>query len=80
LIELVSLQSTASSIPPSTMSTSDAGFKAAVEEAEAAYNEGGVPIGACLVSSDGTILGRGHNMRVQKESKERGEVVSRLNI
>lgn len=62
------------------MSTSDAGFKAAVEEAEAGYNEGGVPIGACLVSSDGTILGRGHNMRVQKESKERGEVVSRLNM
>ncbi|KAK5102370.1 Cytosine deaminase [Exophiala xenobiotica] len=52
------------------MSTSDAGFRAAVEEAEAGYNEGGVPIGACLVSSDGTILGRGHNMRVQKETLE----------
>jgi len=48
------------------MSTSDSGFKAAVEEAEAGYNEGGVPIGACLVSKDGKILGRGHNMRVQK--------------
>lgn len=62
------------------MATSDAGFQAAVEEAEAGYNEGGVPIGACLVSSDGTILGRGHNMRVQKESKERGGVVSNLNM
>ncbi|KAK5944116.1 cytosine deaminase [Knufia obscura] len=45
------------------MSTSDAGFKAAVQEAEAGYNEGGVPIGACLVAKDGTVLGRGHNMR-----------------
>jgi len=62
------------------MSTSDAGFRAAVEEAEAGYNEGGVPIGACLVSSDGTILGRGHNLRVQKESKERGGVVGNLNM
>lgn len=50
------------------MSTSDLGFRAAVEEAEAGYNEGGVPIGACLVSKDGKILGRGHNMRVQKGS------------
>ena len=48
------------------MSTSDAGFIAAVEEAEAGYNEGGVPIGACLVDKHGKILGRGHNMRVQK--------------
>lgn len=50
------------------MSASDAGFKAAVEEAQAGYDEGGVPIGACLVGNDGQILGRGHNMRVQKGS------------
>lgn len=50
------------------MSTSDIGFKAAVEEARKGFDEGGVPIGACLVSADDKILGRGHNMRVQKSS------------
>lgn len=47
---------------------SDLGFVAAVEEAKAGFKEGGVPIGACLVSKEGKILGRGHNMRVQKGS------------
>ena len=47
---------------------SDPGFIAAVEEAKIGFKEGGVPIGACLVSKDGKILGRGHNMRVQRES------------
>ena len=46
----------------------DPGFLAGVEEAKAGFEEGGVPIGACLVSKDGKILGRGHNMRVQKGS------------
>ena len=50
------------------MSTSDPGFIAAVEEAQKGYDEGGIPIGACLVAKDGTVLGRGHNMRVQKGS------------
>lgn len=50
------------------MSSSDAGFKAAVEEASQGSREGGVPIGAVLVSAQGKILGRGHNMRVQKGS------------
>ena len=50
------------------MSDTDLGFLAAVEEAKAGFNEGGVPIGACLVSKDGTILGKGHNLRVQKGS------------
>ncbi|KAJ6144223.1 CMP/dCMP deaminase zinc-binding [Penicillium chermesinum] len=44
------------------------GFIAAVEEAKQGAAEGGVPIGAALVSKDGKILGRGHNMRVQKGS------------
>lgn len=44
------------------------GFVAAVEEAKKGASEGGVPIGAALVSKDGKILGRGHNMRVQKGS------------
>ena len=50
------------------MADSDPGFVAAVEEAKQGFSEGGVPIGACLVSRDGKILGRGHNMRVQKGS------------
>ncbi|KAI4236826.1 MAG: hypothetical protein LQ349_002292 [Xanthoria aureola] len=44
------------------------GFAAAVEEARLGLQEGGIPIGACLLSQDGKILGRGHNMRVQKGS------------
>ena len=35
---------------------SDIGFQAALEEARKGANEGGVPIGACLVSADGKIL------------------------
>ena len=50
------------------MSADDAGFKVALEEARQGAKEGGVPIGACLVDKDGKILGRGHNMRVQKGS------------
>jgi cytosine deaminase len=46
----------------------DPGFIAAVEEARKGAAEGGVPIGAALVGKDGTILGRGHNMRVQNGS------------
>jgi cytosine deaminase len=50
------------------MSSSDVGFQAALEEAKKGASEGGVPIGACLVSADGKILGRGHTMRMQKDS------------
>ena len=50
------------------MSESDEGFRRAVEEATKGASEGGVPIGACLVSKDGRLLGQGHNMRVQKGS------------
>ncbi len=38
----------------------------AIEEARAGLAEGGVPIGAALFSGDGTLLGRGHNRRVQE--------------
>jgi cytosine deaminase len=37
----------------------------ALEEARAGAAEGGVPIGAALFDHDGTLLGRGHNRRVQ---------------
>ncbi len=39
----------------------------AVEEARAGLAEGGIPIGAALVGRDGTVLGRGHNLRVQDD-------------
>lgn len=37
----------------------------AVEQARAGADEGGVPIGAALIDSGGTVLGRGRNRRVQ---------------
>ncbi|MEU9379723.1 nucleoside deaminase [Streptomyces sp. NPDC048279] len=37
----------------------------AVAEARAGLAEGGVPIGAALYGADGSLLGRGHNRRVQ---------------
>jgi cytosine deaminase len=40
---------------------------AAVAEAEAGLAEGGIPIGSVLVSQ-GRIIGRGHNRRVQRGS------------
>src|SRR3979409_517854 len=42
-------------------------LRAAIEEAELGFSEGGIPIGAVLVHH-GRILGRGHNRRVQKGS------------
>lgn len=50
------------------MSVNDEGFKIALEEAKKGASEGGVPIGACLVAADGSIIGRGHNLRVQRNS------------
>lgn len=42
-------------------------MQAAIDEAAAGLREGGIPIGSVLVHR-GTILGRGHNRRVQKGS------------
>ena len=42
-------------------------MQAAIEEARQGLVEGGIPIGSVLVHN-GTILGRGHNRRVQKGS------------
>ncbi|KAI0137016.1 cytosine deaminase [Xylariales sp. AK1849] len=41
------------------------GLSLAIEEARLSFQEGGIPIGAALIASDGKVLGRGHNMRVQ---------------
>jgi cytosine deaminase len=40
-------------------------MQVAVEEARAGLAEGGIPIGAAIVDADGTVLGRGHNRRIQ---------------
>lgn len=37
----------------------------AYEEAKIGFNEGGVPVGAALFDSNGRLLGRGRNRRVQ---------------
>ena len=42
-------------------------MQAAIAEAEAGLNEGGIPIGSVLVHQS-RIIGRGHNRRVQKGS------------
>jgi creatinine deaminase len=39
----------------------------ALEEAKLGSAEGGVPIGAALFERDGSLLGRGHNRRVQDD-------------
>lgn len=42
-------------------------MQAAIEEARAGLKSGGIPIGS-VITYKGKILGRGHNMRVQKGS------------
>lgn len=39
----------------------------AIEEARQGLDEGGIPIGAALFDSEGNLLGRGHNRRVQED-------------
>jgi cytosine deaminase len=39
----------------------------ALDEARLGLAEGGIPIGAALFHRDGTLLGRGHNRRVQED-------------
>jgi creatinine deaminase len=41
-------------------------LETALGEAEAGLAEGGIPIGAALFHRDGTLLGAGHNRRVQE--------------
>ncbi|MFQ6328217.1 nucleoside deaminase [Nocardia sp. CWNU-33] len=40
-------------------------LEVAYDEALRGRSEGGIPIGAALFAADGTLLGRGHNRRVQ---------------
>lgn len=40
-------------------------LEVAYDEALVGLAEGGIPIGAALFDADGTVLGRGHNRRVQ---------------
>ena len=49
------------------MSPTDSFLQAAIEEAQRGRAEGGIPIGAVLVHR-GTIIGRGHNRRIQQGS------------
>jgi creatinine deaminase len=42
-------------------------LEVALQEARAGRAEGGIPIGAALFQADGTLLGRGHNRRVQDD-------------
>ena len=45
----------------------DAMLAVAIDEARRGLDEGGIPIGAALFRRDGTLLGRGHNRRVQED-------------
>jgi cytosine deaminase len=40
-------------------------LEAAIAQAEKSYREGGIPIGAALVTPGGEIVAAGHNLRVQ---------------
>ena len=42
-------------------------LKIALDEARAGLREGGIPIGSALFDASGTLLGRGHNQRVQRD-------------
>lgn len=55
----------ASEWPPITRVDAQRMLGVALEEARQGGLEGGIPIGAALFHRDGTLLGRGHNRRVQ---------------
>lgn len=44
-----------------------AALDVALAEARVGLAEGGIPIGAALVARDGTVIGAGHNRRVQED-------------
>jgi cytosine/creatinine deaminase len=57
---------TTTATPPS-FATPEAMLAVALEEARIGLAEGGIPIGAALFGADGSLLGRGHNRRVQDD-------------
>ncbi len=56
------------SIPRMAPELLQLGIDLAYEQAKKSYDEQGLPIGALLMTESGEIVGRGHNMRVQKNS------------
>jgi len=52
--------------PPLTRELGYTMLATAYDEALLGLNEGGIPIGAALYLRDGTLLGAGHNRRVQE--------------
>lgn len=53
--------------PPLDTSLARRMLTSAYDEAVKGLSEGGIPIGAALFSRDGTLLGAGHNRRVQED-------------
>jgi cytosine deaminase len=49
-------------------SQDEIGLDHAIQQALIGRDEGGVPIGGALIADDGTVLGVGHNRRVQEGS------------
>ena len=50
-----------------SLSEQDKKFLAvAISEAQAGFDEGGIPVGASLVSKDGKLIAQGRNLRMQK--------------
>ena len=47
------------------MKTENGWLCEAIAEAEKSWSQGGIPIGSVIVTSDGIVVGRGHNERVQ---------------
>ncbi len=52
-------------MPDALSDTDRLALDAAYDEARAGLDEGGIPIGSALVTPEGTIVARGHNLRVQ---------------
>jgi len=42
-------------------------FNVAIKEAQKGLSDGGIPIGAALFHTDGTLLGKGRNRRIQDD-------------
>jgi cytosine/creatinine deaminase len=52
--------------PQSNRANHEQMLEIAIEEARQGLAEGGIPIGAALFDRQGTLLGRGHNRRIQE--------------